>query len=318
MSEPRHCAPDEGPSVAAVAAPVDLAAGTTPTAGALLHTARRAAGLSIEQLSDRVKVPVHRLIALEQDRFEGWPDANVVRATAASVCRHVRLDPEIVLARLPKMEKPVFSGSGAHPAVRFRDSGGFQLRNPQGLGRWSLAMLVLVIGVAAFALYVFLRAPMWSAPSVAAPLRAPESVVPADPVLPPDAGPTDTRLAAQLPGSDASAGLEKAQSPEPGRNGSKEDGRGPGSTTAATAVEPPAQPLLLFKVNGLTWIDVTDAKGTVLLRKTMSTGEAAVASGALPLFVVVGRADHTSVEVRGQALKLETTSADNVARFKVQ
>ena len=79
--------------------------------------------------------------------------------------------------------------------------------------------------------------------------------------------------------------------------------------------------MLVFKARGLTWVAVTDAKGVSLLRKTLAAGETAnanAASAALPLWVVVGRADKIDVEVRGQRLKLEPSAPDNVARFKVQ
>jgi cytoskeleton protein RodZ len=51
----------------------------------------------------------------------------------------------------------------------------------------------------------------------------------------------------------------------------------------------------------------------------LSQGETAGASGALPLSVIVGRADVTEVEVRGKPFSLDAvTSKDNVARFEVK
>jgi cytoskeleton protein RodZ len=76
--------------------------------------------------------------------------------------------------------------------------------------------------------------------------------------------------------------------------------------------------VLSFKAKGESWVEVTDAKGVVQLRKTLAKGEAAAASGALPLSVVIGRADMTVVEVRGQAFSLDAISKDNVARFEVK
>jgi cytoskeleton protein RodZ len=73
-----------------------------------------------------------------------------------------------------------------------------------------------------------------------------------------------------------------------------------------------------FKVRGPSWVEVTDSKGTVQLRKTMAAGEYVSASGSLPLTVVVGRADVTDVEVRGKAFSLAGLSKDNVARFEVK
>jgi len=54
-----------------------------------------------------------------------------------------------------------------------------------------------------------------------------------------------------------------------------------------------------------------------LLRRTLVMSESAEVSGALPMSVVVGRADHTEVIVKGQAFALEPYIQENVARFKV-
>ncbi|MGQ2981241.1 MAG: RodZ domain-containing protein [Polaromonas sp.] len=50
----------------------------------------------------------------------------------------------------------------------------------------------------------------------------------------------------------------------------------------------------------------------------MAAGEAAGASGALPLAAVVGRVDATQVQVRGRPFDLGPVSKDNVARFEVK
>jgi len=133
---------------------IDAPPAALPTAGQMLHNARRAVGLSLEELAARVKVPVSRLQALEEDRFDSWPDMNVVRAVAASVCRHVRLDSAIILARLPKAEKMVWSTAVADSPVGFRDKDGFKMRSASGVGRLPLALLALALALAALGLYL--------------------------------------------------------------------------------------------------------------------------------------------------------------------
>jgi cytoskeleton protein RodZ len=76
--------------------------------------------------------------------------------------------------------------------------------------------------------------------------------------------------------------------------------------------------IVVFKVRGPSWVEVTDGKGVVQLRKTMSIGESIGASGVLPLSVVVGRADVTDVEVKGKPFSLAAIAKDNVARFEVK
>ena len=320
---------------------IDAPPAALPTAGQMLHNARRAVGLSLEELAARVKVPVSRLQALEEDRFDSWPDMNVVRAVAASVCRHVRLDSAIILARLPKAEKMVWSAAVADSPVGFRDKDGFKMRSASGVGRLPLALLALALALAALGLYLGPMVQDWfervwanQPPSAMAP--APVAVP--EPVLPPDAGPTDTRVGAlapeavaSLPVAGGAVGGASAVAPStiasmaPLRAApfkTSADASVAGTVTVpAPAATVSASPLLVFKARGLTWVAVTDAKGVSLLRKTLAAGEtatASAASAALPLWVVVGRADHIDVEVRGQRLKLEPSAPDNVARFKVQ
>lgn len=282
---------------------------SAPTAGGMLRNARIAAGLSLDDLAARVKVPVSRLQSLEDDRFDEWTDKNLVRALVASVCRHVRIDPAIVLSLLPKAEILVWSSVASDSAVGFKDRGGFNLRSPRGLARLPLALLALGLALVALAIYVgpWLQASFDGVLGRPLPVAAP-APAPTDPVLPPDAGPTDTRVGAGTADSPSGLPMASGALTEPASSA-------PASMAVASA---PSAPLLVFKARGLTWVGVTDAKGVSLLRKTLAAGETASTSGALPLWVVVGRADLTDVEVRGQALKLEPTAPENVARFKVQ
>ncbi len=305
----------------------------SPTAGQMLHNARRAAGLSLEELAARVKVPVKRLSALEEDRFEDWPDANLVRAVAASVCRQVRIDSAIILARLPKAEKKALSKGVSDAPVGFSDRGGFKLRRPRGSARLPLALLAMVLAFAAVGVYLAPTLQVWldrvwarqSLSSMApAPAAAPE------PVLPPDAEPTDTRVGATAPETPSSQSVSLGASTAAASSSANVASpkavpfqSSAGSAVVGTVATPPAapSPLLVFKAHGLTWVAVTDAKGISLLRKTLTAGQTVTtnaASGALPLWVVVGRADHIDVEVRGQRLTLEPSAPDNVVKFKVQ
>jgi cytoskeleton protein RodZ len=56
----------------------------------------------------------------------------------------------------------------------------------------------------------------------------------------------------------------------------------------------------------------------VQLRKIMEPGEVVQLDGALPLSVVLGRADEVDVSVRGQRLDVMSMSKANVARFEVK
>jgi cytoskeleton protein RodZ len=76
--------------------------------------------------------------------------------------------------------------------------------------------------------------------------------------------------------------------------------------------------VVVFKAKGPSWVQVTDAGGTAVLRRLMEPGETVGASGALPLSVVVGNVKDTEVAVRGKPYNVGTMARDNVARFEVK
>ncbi len=101
MSEPDAAAPAPAQTVADAVAPEAAVAAPEVHGGELLRQAREAAGLHVAALAVALKVPVRQVEALEQGAFDRLPDATFVRALAGSVCRHLHLDPQPVLARLP-------------------------------------------------------------------------------------------------------------------------------------------------------------------------------------------------------------------------
>jgi len=102
----------------------------------------------------------------------------------------------------------------------------------------------------------------------------------------------------------------------------------PAAATPAAPVAAPSLPaasgpisargIVVFRTRAQSWIQVTDATGTTVLRKLMEPGETAGASGALPLSVTIGSVEATEVQVRGKPYNLAPVSKDNVARFEVK
>ena len=93
-------------------------------------------------------------------------------------------------------------------------------------------------------------------------------------------------------------------------------------TSSPTFVVAPKSPLdtdvIVFTAKGQSWVEATDAKGQVVLRRVLNAGEVAGAAGTLPLKVVIGRANETQVQIRGKAFDVNTVAKDNVARFEVK
>lgn len=94
-------------------------------AGARLKQAREAAGMHVGALAVMLKVPVHRLEALESERWDLLPDAVFVRALAGSVCRALKVDATPVLEKLPNpTRQPVAPDDGLNAPFALRKAKG--------------------------------------------------------------------------------------------------------------------------------------------------------------------------------------------------
>ena len=275
-----------------------------PTAGALLRAAREAAGVHIAALAAALKVPVKKLEALEDDRFDLLLDTVFVRALASSVCRTLKLDPTQVLQRLPSARaiQPDYTAGCINTPFRFPGDG----RGPALLMQISrpsvLAGLALLLGALVL---IFL-------PNI------------------------EQNFVSSRPGSDSALAKNEPGDPAPVAAANEAVKETPAASTeqippsnlvdSVAASSDPVTPILRTALNGIvtfrakgeSWIEVTDAKGSVLLRRTLTSGETAGVSGALPLTTVVGRADVMQVQIRGQAFDLTAVARDNVARFEVK
>lgn len=269
------------------------------SAGAMLRKAREAEGLHIAALAVTLKVPVKKIEALEADRFSELPDLVFARALASSICRTLRIAPGPVLDRLPASNLPSLGADAASLNASYRVKGGRsgwaiweRLSRPYGL-----AILALVIGVAAMVLL---------------PLR-PHREAPA--IQPPELAVTPAPSATVVPGTAplvpealAVAAPAMALPSAPADGEAKAIVAGSGDRTG----------ILVLQSRAASWVEVTDARGVVQLRKIMNQGEVQGVSAPLPLSVVLGHAEVMDVLVRGVRLDTQAVTKDKVARFEVK
>ena len=282
------------------------------SAGLLLRQAREAAGLHIAALAVSLKVPVKKLEALESDRHDLLPDAVFVRALAASICRTLKVDASQVLALLPQTGKPRLGQPQTAINTPFRAPG-----DGPGPSIWAqiskpavMAGILLLMGALVL---IFLPAAQQNGS-----LSLLTTDTPMATTAPSAARPQPVQVDA------AAAPFAMAEAPMPMAALQVAPATAPTLSAAAVPVVqvqsavPIAPGIIVFKAKGASWVEVTDAKKVVVLRRTLSAGEEIGATGVLPLSAVVGRADATQVQVRGQAFDLTAVSKDNVARFEVK
>ncbi len=326
------------------------------SAGALIRQARESAGLHIAALAVALKVPVKKLEALEQDRFDLLPDAVFVRALASSVCRTLKIDASGVLDRLPQTTAPklIYQGTGINAPFRAPGDG-------PGPTIWAQVSRPAVLAGLAFLLgalvLIFLPAVKQDGlvdkvVAVATPSGAAQTDVSAAPVGAADEGVKMGNAPGQVleattatsgqtnsapammssalvsgtsPVAAAAASVIPDPSPAPATPPSPAAPAVPATTTpastaaaASTQSGSSASGLLTLRAKGESWVEVVDAKGVVVVRRILTAGEVVGVSGALPMTAVIGRADATQVTVRGQPLDLAPIARDNVARFEVK
>jgi cytoskeleton protein RodZ len=301
--------------------------------GTLLRRAREAAGMHPASLAAALKVPVQKIEALEADRFDLLPDLVFVRALASSISRTLGVDPQPVLERLPRTAPPRLGRDRDRVNAPFRGRD-----DPVGPGWRAHFFRPVVLSVsglmlAAGALILLPQSLLDDVAALARATLAPPAQPPA-----PDQGvaiPSSRMIEQEVPANiDSAAVIGPASASlatySPASSAAEPESVGAlVSAEAALPVPSPtvlsgsdeasgSQGILVFRTREASWIEVTDARGMVALRRMLAAGETAGVSGTLPLAVKVGKASVTDVLVRGQAFDMAAVTRDNVARFQVK
>lgn len=292
------------------------------SAGAMLKAAREKQGLHIAILAATIKVSPRKLEALEQDRHEDLSNASFVRALAQSVCRSLKIDPVPVLARLPVPDPTPLERSVGSLNAPFRDR---PARTDNGIASaTSRPVLWIGAGLLLAAAAVYFVPPGWWADT----LRWPERMSAARPAA--DKAPVvvteaPTRLASDPISQAASAAAVTASSAALPTQPSVS---AVDTTAPAPVVQPAAEPASAAVIPGssrvqlsasaVSWVEVVDVDGKVLLSRTLMPGEAVDVDGAFPLRLKVGNASGTQVALRGRPVDLSSYTRDNVARLELR
>ncbi len=305
----------------------------THSAGAMIRGYREKAGVHIAALAVALKIPVRKLEALEADQWGQLSDLTFVRALAASVCRHLKADPQPVLALLPAVTKnielpqtnaaPTFPREDVPAAVRF-GSGPL----PHGL---IVAVAILLVGAAILWFWPFHASitnepvsnnPGGASRSEASALpAASETIVDRAKTLPPS-----PPASAGRPISNGETGTTTVSSSIPAMSTTQVNSGGLGSPQTIDArTLPPlggagsaADASVVFTVSDNSWVRVVDSFGAPLISRMLAPGETVRVSGRPPLGVTVGNSDATRAVVQGKPFDLKVVAKDNVARFEVK
>ncbi len=289
-----------------------------------LRQIREASGLHIAALAASLKVPVRKLEALEEGRYDELPDLTFARALASSACRQLKADPGPVLAEIPSAHMPQLGDSQQAINAPFKGDPGVAASDSTGWFRRPAVLIALLVLLAATGLALL---PAWkdmpgqgalsslmswfsgSSPAVVS-SEDPPGMVSVPLVIPEVSGAVDTPAAAALPAATAlsreitlpadvqeEAAVEAEKEAAPAKSGAG---------------------LLSLEATGDSWVEVIDGAGKVQIQRVLKKGDVISFSTTPPYSVVLGRTDSVKVSVRGNAFDTAPFARNSVARFEVK
>jgi len=266
--------------------------------GARLAWERQRVGLGVTDVAATLRLHPNQVRALEQEDLTRLPELAYVRGFIRGYARVLNIDPAPILTDLNAKLAPV-TVVDAGPAADYSVMRGAVRERSSG---WVIALaLVALVALGVLGWHATRSDAQVQPPPVAAPAAAPVAAAPAPVVA---ADPTPTPMSESTPASAPGAPADKFPPAD----------SVPAATPSAVAVAP----LLMLRFDGVSWAEVTDANGKILLSNLASAGTEHALDGELPLTVVIGDANKATVEVRGETFNLLSVTRNNVARFTVQ
>ena len=284
--------------------------------GARLRAAREAAGLSLEQVAQQLKLAPRQVKALEDENFGELPGRTFSRGFVRNYARLLNLDPDDLLLHLPDVAHAPALGS---PALH--STGAMIAELPSAASakpnaaRWMipLALIACIVAAAAYE---------WYRGRLGLPGEAPRS----------SAATTDVRtgpgavtalpnpLSEGQPASSTAAGAGEDRSPV-GANvapASATQDPIPPPAAAAPGVPPATDAPLVLSYAGPSWTEIRDHSGQLLVSRLVERNAVEPVRGAPPFDVVLGNAQVVTLTYRGTPIDLTPYTHHNVARITLQ
>ena len=308
--------------------------------GDRLKAEREARGLSIDDVAQTLKVSRRVLEQVEANAWGQLPGHTFARGIVRGYAKFVHLDAAPLLADLQSapLPKPPLLELPQSTKTALPVAGQAQTRD-------RLAMIAGVVLVAIAVLTYFLVPEDWlsgrsatpATPVVSAPAPVASSPITA---LPP-AGSADVPAApaaSQPPAPAAPIWAPVAVTPAAVTASAAPAPAAPTQVTAAAPVVVPAppataaptasaaaptaaasgRPLLVLRFDQVSWVEVRDRKGVMLLSENVAAGAERTVDGSTPLALALGNADGVRVTFRGQPVDLKPHTRQKVARLSLE
>jgi cytoskeleton protein RodZ len=291
--------------------------------GARLRGAREAAGLSLDQVAQQLKLAPRQVKALEDEDFGKLPGRTFARGFVRNYARLLNLDGDDLLALMPDAAHAPALGS---PALQSTGATMAELPTAtvtrSNFMRWliPLVLVACIVGAAAYE---------WYRGGLAAPGDLPRAVATApetDPQLPtqsPTESPAHPPTPAAPPAGTSSTPLpnplltagERATEPSPAPGVRDASPAAAVPTAAPEAAATPAPLVLTYR--GPSWTEVRDRSGQLLIARLFAAGSEQSIRGTPPFDVVIGNVRVVTLTYQGKPIDLGRYTRQNVARLRL-
>lgn len=292
--------------------------------GDRLKAEREARGLSLDDVSQALKISRRVLDQVEANAWGQLPGHTFARGIVRGYAKFVHLDAEPLLLELAKAPLP------KPPLLELPQSTRTALPVPgQSQARDRLAMFAGVVLVAIAVVAYFLVPDDWLSGSsetvVTAEVRETAPVAPpADVVAVPVTSPAGTvepmATAAEITATVPPAGSAPAPA-APALIGAAPPaliGAAPPVPAAAATPTTVARSPLVLRFDQVSWVEVRDRSGVMLLSENVPAGSERVVNGDAPIGLALGNADGVRVTFRGKVVDLKPHTRQKVARLSLE
>lgn len=293
--------------------------------GGALRIAREKQGLSLNDVTSRLKISNKQIEAIEADNFTALPESTIVKGFIRNYAKLLKLDAGPLLdaynVLVPSKEPLAFT---IKPSSTMKVGG---YKKPK-TGRYIVFSVLLALALATWLFYQhYIEKPSPTAPIAGTeklePL--PEQALPAvermeqstEIALPPAT--VDSLNAPQSTNSpDSLNAPQAALTPNSSATANAQLMLNPNAASASTPVVDQRTTRLELAASQETWVSVVDAKGKQVYSKIIFAGGRETVEAKTPLELVIGNAIGTTLMVNGKSVDLAPHTRVNVARLKLE
>ena len=295
---------------------VDASAG----AGARLRAAREAAGLSLDQVAQQLKLAPRQVKALEDESFGELPGRTFSRGFVRNYARLLHLDAQDLLAHLPDVSQaPALESPTLHSTATVMGELPSATAPKTGLGRW-LIPLILIGCIVAAAAYEWYRGGL---SNNAEPARTVSDAT--DQRAPATGAPATGASGVALPNPLASSSPTAPSQTVAPQSEAPQSASPPASMGNSVAIPAgglasvaPADATVLLTYKGPSWTEIRDRSGQLVVSRLVAAGSVEPVNGAPPFDIVLGNAHAVTLVYRGKSVDLTPYTRRNIARLTLQ